>query len=252
MDNNPVKGPTWLSLTCLMCRPLEACCFTSNSPPWATEEVRLVDIIYTFSSHMFSFSHPSLYVCSLFFFFLGGVTLLLMVEGVPSAVPCDSASSLLSMLDCYASCPSLLSSGIFLKATVPRPMRKAIFCIVIVIESVLSAHWPQSRRKRKCSYKTPCHSLILTEIRDKVRPFTAQYGTHNFVSKYLTIPFFKGRLATLAQTDHLQLVTTGVQAVRALPHGRNLWYGRYGHVHTTFGMTQNCPHHFFTNRVYIK
>ena len=33
------QGSTWLSLTCLMCRPLEACCFMSNSPLWATEKV---------------------------------------------------------------------------------------------------------------------------------------------------------------------------------------------------------------------
>ena len=32
--------------------------------------------------------------------------------------------------------------------------------------------------------------LILTETRDKVRLFSAQYGTGNYVSKYGTIPFF--------------------------------------------------------------
>lgn len=43
--------------------------------------------------------------------------------------------------------------------------------------------------------------LILTVLRDKVRPFSAQYGTCTFVSKYGTIPFFKGRLATLNSSD---------------------------------------------------
>ena len=67
-----------------------------------------------------------------FYFFIGGVTLLRMVEGVPSAVSCEPVS-LWAMLDCFASCLSLLSSGIFLQATVPRPMRRAGFCIVILV-----------------------------------------------------------------------------------------------------------------------
>ena len=49
--------------------------------------------------------------------------------------------------------------------------------------------------------------LILTEIRDKVRPFSAQYGKCNLVSKYGTFPFFKGWLATLdASKKHLKMV----------------------------------------------
>ena len=43
--------------------------------------------------------------------------------------------------------------------------------------------------------------LILREIQDKVRPFSAQYGTRNFVSKYRIIPFFKGWLATLSNIE---------------------------------------------------
>ena len=45
--------------------------------------------------------------------------------------------------------------------------------------------------------------LTLTVIRDKVRPFSAQYGTDAFVSKYGTILFFKGRLATLVPAELL-------------------------------------------------
>ena len=47
-----------------------------------------------------------------FYFFIGGVTLLHMVEGVPSAVSCEPVS-LWAMLDCFASCLSPLSSGVF-------------------------------------------------------------------------------------------------------------------------------------------
>ena len=62
-----------------------------------------------------------------------------------------------------------------------------------------------------CPYKASCYSFsigilltfcfTLTVIRDKVRPFSAQYGTGAFVSKYRTIPFFKGRLATLLKRE---------------------------------------------------
>ena len=66
-------------------------------------------------------------------------------------------------------------------------------------ERVATLAWKQVYRK--CSYEAPCYSfLTLTVIQDKVRPFSAQYGTGDFVSKYRTIPFFfKGRLATLDQ-----------------------------------------------------
>ena len=61
------QGSTWLSLTC---RPLDACCFTSNSSPWATEKVRQQTLSTLFPA-TFSFSHSSLYFCSIFFFFSG-------------------------------------------------------------------------------------------------------------------------------------------------------------------------------------
>ena len=98
----------------------------------ADSAVRLLDIIYTFSSHVCSFSHLSLYFCSLFSFVFGGVTLLLMVEvAVNQRHPCSIHPS--SMLVCFPSCPSLLSSSIFCQATVPWPMRRAWLCIVIIV-----------------------------------------------------------------------------------------------------------------------
>ena len=83
----------------------------------ADSAVRLVDIIYTFPSHMFSFSHLSLYFCSLFFFFfLGGVKVLLVVEGVPSAVSCECVSLLYFVIK-----PSISFS-------VPKPNLSAMVC----------------------------------------------------------------------------------------------------------------------------
>ena len=62
-------------------------------------------------------------------------------------------------------------------------------------------------------HKAPCYSFsigilltfffTLTVIWDKVCPFSAQYGTGAFVSKYGTITFFKGRLATLTLTANV-------------------------------------------------
>ena len=55
-----------------------------------------------------------------------------------------------------------------------------------------------------CPYKAPCsfsigillYDYLLTHvIRDKVRPCSAQYGMAACVSKYGTVPCFKGRLA---------------------------------------------------------
>ena len=58
------QGSTWLSLTC---RPLDACCLMSNNSPWATEKVRQQTLSTLFPA-TFSFSHSSLYFCSLLFF----------------------------------------------------------------------------------------------------------------------------------------------------------------------------------------
>ena len=65
---------------------------------------------------------------------------------------------------------------------------------------------------RTCPYKAPLlfifhwyftdYFLTLTVIWDKVRPFSAQYGTAAFVSKYGAVPCFKGRLATLCTAVH--------------------------------------------------
>ena len=121
------QGSTWLSLTFLMCQPLEACCFMSNSLPWATEKVR--NYLHLFQPQYFFFSFESIFFPAFLFFFSqrSNVT----ARGGRRTV--CSVLWILVMLVCFPSCPSLLSSGIFLQATVPRPMRRAGFCIVILV-----------------------------------------------------------------------------------------------------------------------
>ena len=91
--------------------------------------VHLVDIIYTF----FFFPFESVFLQPFLVFFLEEVTLLLVVEGVQPAVSFEYMSTVLFMLDCFPSCPSLLSFSIFLQATVPHLMRRAGYCIVILV-----------------------------------------------------------------------------------------------------------------------
>ena len=79
----------------------------------------------------------------------------------------------------------------------------SVFGIVILVceYAVSSLVTEQDRAReqlyRTCPYKAPCYSfsigillfyydyfLTLTVIRDEVRPFSVQYGTAAFVSKY--------------------------------------------------------------------
>lgn len=126
-------------------------------------------------------------------------------------------------------------------------MRWAGFCIVILVCecSVSSLVTKQERRGISLPYiflKSALYSFILFTfntlflifmvIRDKVRPFSAQYGTSAFVSEYGTIPFFKGRLATLPVSVSKNC-SSGVWRHSMI----NDWYF---HVHRLYC----CSHHF--------
>ena len=91
-------------LTFLQCCPPEACCLTSDSPPWDTEKLRRHALQFalntsplTESSHGFASSHSRLYFCCRFPFFGGGgfSTALTLSAGVLLS----STTSLSSELD---------------------------------------------------------------------------------------------------------------------------------------------------------